>query len=95
MPLGKDILMSNSTPDRAAAPDPRALSYEAQCQRMRGLAKEGRLIIMATQCMRPDARPPLTLPKGPIIVDYPDTLLHSNGPTGHGDICHSDADPGL
>ena len=21
--------------------------------------------------------------------------MHPNGPTGHGDICHSDADPGL
>ena len=23
------------------------------------------------------------------------TPMHPNGPTGHGDICHSDADPGL
>ena len=21
--------------------------------------------------------------------------MHPNGPTGHGDLCHSDADPGL
>lgn len=32
------------------------------------------------------------------LIDY--DLMHDqsdfqNGPTGHGDICHSDADPGL
>jgi len=88
----RDISMLMTPPPPKPGPYGSWEKAEAAYKELSEIAKATKVpIITAHQAIRPGARPPQTLPEGPIIVDYMDLL----GPTGHGDICHSDADPGL